>query len=309
MNEGADFNPASFPTARGQSWFSQAYQYMRSRGLVAVIVILVGVTVFAAVAYLIYNLLSTNLRVETLLAEPIHALNNPKVVSGDSFPALKNGKEFSLSFWVYVETSVNTTGNKRVLYIGNDGPTMSPLVEVDRTSNRMYILLRTTQTSVTSSSTTILSTYATRYHGGGNAGTGAANGQNQNSSFGSPNYGNCVIMEVEYVPLNRWVNVIVSLNNDMVTLFLDGDIYSVAPVKRFASSGVVLDPTGALHVGGGNSGMSGFVSRVQMANYAFSVFHARSIYSAGPVWRLFGFLLPSNVRFQWPFTMAADDGE
>ena len=40
---------------------------------------------------------------------------------------------------------------------------------------------------------------------------------------------------------------------------------------------------GALSVGSSSNGFSGYVSNVQMANYAFSVFDACSLYRAGPV--------------------------
>lgn len=272
-----------------------AYQYVSGQGLTTLMIVVVAVGVFAALAYTVYQILSTNLKVVTLLEEPVHAISQPKTISSDKFPSMKNGKEFSLSFWVYVEAQSNTSDMKRVLSIGDSADGLSPLVMMDRSTNKMYIALRTMSTDSATPTKQVLETYK-------------SSRVNENADGLTTNliYSDCVIMEVEYVPLGRWVNMVVVLDNDVVTLYLDGDIYSVSPVTRFAATGVVADPSGSLNVGGSN-GVSGYVSNVQIANYAFSVFHARALYRAGPVKRTLSWLLPSNLKLQWPITTVTTD--
>lgn len=280
--------------SRVSSGARSAYQYATGQGLTTLMVVVVAVGVFAALAFTVYQILSTNLKVVTLLDEPVHAISQPKTVA-DKIPAMKNGKEFSLSFWVYVEAQRNTSSLKKVLHVGDGGDSYSPLVMLDRATNKMYVALRTM--SSVGDTKTALSTYSVARRDPSDPGTGTTD----------PPYNNFVILEVEYVPLARWINVVVVLDNDIVTLYLDGDIYSVSPVTRFATNGVVADPSGSLGVGSSTQGFSGYVSNVQVANYAFSVFHARALYRAGPVRRALSWLLPNNIKLQWPITTVETD--
>ena len=277
--------------SRVTSGARSAYQYATGQGLTTLMVVLVAVGVFAALAFTVYQILSTNLKVVTLLEEPVHAISQPKTVA-DKIPTMKNGKEFSLSFWVYVEAQRNTGSLKKVLHVGDGGDSFSPLVMLDRTTNKMYVALRTMSSVGTTKDALV--TYSD------------PNARNDISAAGGTD-NNFVILEVEYVPLARWINLVVVLDNDIVTLYLDGDIYSVTPVTRFVANGVVADPSGSLAVGSSTSGFSGYVSNVQIANYAFSVFHARALYRAGPVRRTLAWLLPNNIKLQWPITTVQTD--
>ena len=277
--------------SRVTSGARSAYQYATGQGLTTLMVVLVAVGVFAALAFTVYQILSTNLKVVTLLEEPVHAISQPKTVA-DKIPTMKNGKEFSLSFWVYVEAQRNTESLKKVLHVGDGGDSFSPLVMLDRSTNKMYVALRTMSSEAATTTKQALEAYAA--HKGPR-------------DFSADSPGKFVILEVEYVPLARWINVVVVLDNDIVTLYLDGDIYSVTPVTRFVANGVVADPSGSLGVGSSTSGFSGYVSNVQIANYAFSVFHARALYRAGPVRRTLAWLLPNNIKLQWPITTVETD--
>jgi hypothetical protein len=260
---------------------------------------------------------------------------------------MSNGKEFSVSFWVYVESQSNTSNLRQVISIGDKSDELSPLVMMDRTTNKMFIAMRTMSTP-TMSTIEIINQYSESV-------------KTRTTSNPHLKYNKSIIMEIEYVPLGRWLNVVAVLDNDVVSLFVDGDMYSVAPISRFkdmthvsspatgtggaaagaagaagtggaaagtggaaagtggAASGganisipdptstlVAKDPSGGLNVGGSN-GISGYVANVQVANYAFSIFHARAIYRAGPVRRTLSWLLPSNIKLQWPITTVKTD--
>ena len=178
---------------RVSSGARSAYQYVTGQGLTTLLVVVVAVGVFAALAFTVYQILSTNLKVVTLLDEPVHALSQPKTVA-DKLPTMKNGKEFSLSFWVYVESQTNTSGLKKVLCVGDNAESYSPMVMMDRTTNKMYVALRT----MTSQGKTkdALDTYSTRI------------------SDETIDYNDFVILEVEYVPLARWINLVVVLDKE-----------------------------------------------------------------------------------------------
>jgi uncharacterized membrane protein YgcG len=331
-------NAASGAGASIYTGARNAYNYATGRGLTTLVIILVAVGVFAALAYTVYQILSTNLKVVTLLNKPLNALSQSTTVKSEKFPNMSNGKEFSVSFWVYVESQSNTSNLRQVISIGDKSDELSPLVMMDRTTNKMFIAMRT-MSSPSMTTSAIIESYS-------------ASLKARTTSNPHLQYNKSIIMEIEYVPLGRWLNVVAVLDNDVVSLFVDGDMYSVAPISRFAdriqntspgggagggtggsggstggtsggtggnsggtggtgrpdpaSALVAKDPAGGLNVGGIN-GISGYVANVQVANYAFSIFHARAIYRAGPVRRTLSWLLPSNIKLQWPITTVETD--
>lgn len=321
-------NAASGAGASISTGARNAYNYATGRGLTTLVIILVAVGVFAALAYTVYQILSTNLKVVTLLNKPLNALSQSTTVKSEKFPVMSNGKEFSVSFWVYVESQSNTSNLRQVISIGDKSDDLSPLVMMDRTTNKMFIAMRT-MSSPSMTTSAIIEDYSRSL-------------KTRTTSNPHLNYNRSIIMEIEYVPLGRWLNVVAVLDNDVVSLFVDGDMYSVAPISRFAdriqntspagsttggtggnappagsttgvtarpdpaSALVAKDPAGGLNVGGIN-GISGYVANVQVANYAFSIFHARAIYRAGPVRRTLSWLLPSNIKLQWPITTVKTD--
>jgi hypothetical protein len=94
---------------------------------------------------------------------------------------------------------------------------------------------------------------------------------------------------IDYVPLQRWVNIVCVMDNDFITLYMDGEIYNVANLLDATSSGqnkIISSTTGDMHVGQlspTSPGFDGYISKVQFFNYALTIDHARVIYNAGPV--------------------------
>ena len=87
-------------------------------------------------------------------------------------------------------------------------------------------------------------------------------------------------LEVSYMPIQRWVNLTVVVDNNYITLFMDGDIYAV----KDTGTNVVKSSTGEFKFGNKDS-MSSFdmiVSNVKFFNYVLSVNDVRSLYAAGP---------------------------
>lgn len=253
---------------------------VRSRAGGAIAVIALAVAVFGLLVYVTLKIVSTNLKTVTLQSSPVHAITQTKTISGDELPASKNGLEFSLSFWVYIESSTNTQDLKTVLTIGSSSKTLG--VYMDRSSNKMMIAVRTNQSS-TAVMKEVVSSHAAA------ADTAGASASQ------------VLIMEVDYTPLMRWVNLVVTINNDVATLYVDGDIYATYSVKAFTGGGVPLIPQGTVTIGGAGA-VNGYVSKLQVCNYSLNVYHTRAIYNAGPTPNTFSWLIPSNLKFQWPLS-------
>jgi hypothetical protein len=89
-----------------------------------------------------------------------------------------------------------------------------------------------------------------------------------------PTIGTCI---VKMIPLQKWVNIIVSVYNQIVDIYVDGQLASSCVLKGFPSlstSDVDLTPDG---------GFSGKISRVMFSNSAATFTAAKSIYYKGPV--------------------------
>jgi len=89
-----------------------------------------------------------------------------------------------------------------------------------------------------------------------------------------PTIGTCVY---KMLPLQKWVNVIVSVYNQVVDIYVDGQLGSSCVLKGYpdiSTSNVMLTPDG---------GFSGQMSNVVFSNTAMTAHKARELYYAGPV--------------------------
>ena len=79
------------------------------------------------------------------------------------------------------------------------------------------------------------------------------------------------------IPLQKWVSIIVSVYNQVVDIYIDGNLASSCVLKYFpaiSTSDVELTP---------NGGFSGQIGNVKFSNTAMTMDYARKIYYDGPV--------------------------
>ena len=130
-----------------------------------------------------------------------------------------------------------------------------------------------TATPTTTATTNTTTVPATTQPQVSNAGVASAAGLVE-SYTKDPTVGSCVYHSI---PLQRWVHVIVSVYNQVVDIFIDGQLASSCVLKGFpalSTSNVQLTP---------NGGFAGKISRVTFSNTAMTTEHARVLYYNGPV--------------------------
>jgi hypothetical protein len=96
----------------------------------------------------------------------------------------------------------------------------------------------------------------------------------QNATDSDPTVGTCIYRGI---PLQRWIHVVVSVYNQVIDIFIDGQLASSCVLKAFpaiSTSDVQITPDG---------GFAGKISRVTFSNTAMTVTHAKQLYYAGPV--------------------------
>jgi len=89
-----------------------------------------------------------------------------------------------------------------------------------------------------------------------------------------PSIGICIVRQI---PLQKWINVIVSVYNQIVDIYVDGHLASSCVLKGFpaiSNNDVQITPDG---------GFSGQIGRVIFSNTAMTAYHAKEVYYAGPV--------------------------
>ena len=267
------------------------------RGDNLLLVILFGVFIFVLVYLLIlYN--RPSLLNYTLTPTPIKmnkdAIKN--LPNTDKLPTLSNGREYAYSFWVYLD-SVNMNDNYNLVFLrgpnsdGNYLQNANPIVYLDKNSNKMVVKIRTA-----------LADSMTAYKNLDDVIIGADT-TDDTADDKTVHQDNCnyATFKIDYVPLQRWVNIIINVNNNMLAVIMDGSIHSTRVLNEDntectgdATSKVVSPTTGNIMVGNidGNTetgidslpAANGYLSRLQFFNYSLKTpAHISKIYEAGPV--------------------------
>jgi hypothetical protein len=278
------------PYSQQQNSFGQSVQNFRSqvRKDNLLLVILFGIFVFVLVYLLIlYN--RPSLLNYTLAPTPkkMDADTIKQLPNTDKLPTLSNGREYAYSFWVYLE-SVKSDGNYNLVFLrspNNDSNYLNnanPIVYLDKNSNKMVIKVRT------ASADTI--TYENL--------DSVIEGEGTNNPITFHN-DNCkyATFKIDYVPLQRWVNIIINVNNNMLAIIMDGAVHSTRVLNEDndrcpgeSASKLVSPTTGSIMIGNISEEINnlpaadGFISRVQFFNYSLKTpAHIQKIYNAGPV--------------------------
>ena len=267
---------------------------------IALIVLVIGVSFY--VMYHLYKIImKTDLRTVTLLKNAIKVPQYRKVnINADvTMPSLYNGAEFSYSAWMYIE-SFNRTGKPQLILYNGKGDSfsdaISPVFYLDPEYVTLHVLLSTNK--------------------------GARSGVHRGSLENLHKYRDCdfVRLSVDYVPMQRWVNVTLVVDNEYVQLFFDGELRKVIDITdkelienihsdiQTATKGpddlcendnvcckpentccgkrLINTNTGKqLYIGkiGTDEVFNGYLSKVQFFNYAITVDHAKIIYKSGPL--------------------------
>ena len=250
-----------------------------------VAVILIVMITMVVVGFFVYRFLISSLKSTELTTGILHCRDGAKTISGKNLPELVNGREWSASFWMYLEASSHTNSDKHVVTFGSARENAPFMAVIDRSINRMYLIFRLSDAGSAIDNMSEL----TKFKSGAYSETGSH-----------------VIVPIEYVPLSRWVLITTVVDQDTVTTYFDNSIYSVVTSARFKMGGVIADPiTDSVIIGSSNTGADAYVSKVRFYNYGLSVFHVDKVYNEGPgASGLLGYLGISKYRLQWPITTA-----
>ena len=245
-----------------------------------IILVVIAMITLVIIVVFIFNIIQKNKLKNVVLHKNTITLNNRdivpyKVESKDLTGITINGQEFSYSFWLFLSNTYDiTSGPKMILTRGNDATTpnivtaaTSPIIAMDAVTNKMQIALSTTavttDTMLSGDSNTVFQR--------------DANTGKYTSGF--------LCTYIDYIPLQRWVNIIVVAKDTSMYVYFDGDIYTVSSVNDISS---VIRPTirgtnGTVYIGDKKNTTPGYISQTQFYNYALTQKEVRYIYRSGPI--------------------------
>tara|TARA_B110000046_G_scaffold186045_1_gene231835 strand:- start:4175 stop:4909 length:735 start_codon:yes stop_codon:yes gene_type:complete len=197
--------------------------------------------------YLIYVWLFGDATRSYLLG--MHDAKKRKVISGDHFPK-GNTADYTYSFWVFISNWNYRAGEaKTILARNNSDGFPAPHISLGANLNNIEVSLATYQT-----------------------------GSNESNKH---------TCSLDNIPLQTWANVIVTLNNRALDLYLDGKLVRtcVLPGVPHQSTGKPLVICGlpANTTGGNNgNGFDGYMSNVSYLSRPVNPREAYAIYREGP---------------------------
>jgi hypothetical protein len=241
---------------------------LKASGLTLFIIAVLALIVIVVV-YIVIQISKSTFE-KTIIVPDTLQLNDPKglpfIKDSGEIPSAKNGHEFTYSFWIYLgEHYEPSVQHKLVWYRGSSGAEnysfSNPIVYMDGSTNRLYVAILTNQ------------------------GTGAV--PSLSSIADSDSY---LVSSIDYVPLQRWVHVAFTLQDGNLTLYMDGDIYSVkniADLHRDVDTArpIFKGTAGDVTVGSPSSGsmVEGFLSKLEYYNYMVTQTDMMNIYKQGPI--------------------------
>ncbi|PNH00910.1 hypothetical protein TSOC_013243 [Tetrabaena socialis] len=258
---------------RGARSMGNMRDHLAEKGSIAIFVILALIAFAVIIAFLVIKLKGTQASGVLIVDTPLKLYNMPTQtrIEQTKIPPTVNGQEFSASFWLYLVDFQPTKDGPQLIFMrGTDTTDLggaNPIVALDGQTNRLYVSARTSAAKITNPST-----------------------------FYDPATSNYLTTTIDYFPLQRWVNVVMVVKDDSMSLYLNGSLYTVANVSDLVSTTgpkaltrnrpVFAACTGSLVVGA--TGVTGvrdpraYIAQFRFFNYALTIKDITAIYSSGP---------------------------
>lgn len=280
------------------SKFEEVFTTSSKQTIIVVLVIAALLILVMVVIYIVSLFNNSRLQSKELQTYLIN-LNDPKVVpfkiDAGAMSTVDVGKEFTYSFWLYLDGNYDVTTNHKLIFqrgnspeqqkVGNWSKSSNPIIFMDKATNRMYVALSTSAVVLSSSSSGI--TYNDIL---------ARDEQGRYKS-------GWLVSSIDYVPLQRWVNVMVVVKESAMFLYLDGDMYSAISVTDMPSTSrpLIQGCSGDAYIGDSRSKTAAAMSKTQYFNYALTQREIKGIYSSGPYTQtLLGYLGIGNYGMRSP---------
>ena len=211
-----------------------------------------------------------------LLIPYIHDAQIDKLFSNSSIPRSASGNEYNINMWIYVNDYKYRRGADKCILIKIDPKHLNNGAEIPGIDEAGHIInngnpsiwLRKNENTlvvVTGLDTTL----DTRDCSSGNTHCNGNGGKDNDQC------------EIKNFPLQRWVNINVSLRNNVLDIFMDGSLKKSCILK--GSPTVNAGDLNVLKTGNDHlTGFNGYLSKLEYTNKALSTDQIMKRYKKGP---------------------------
>jgi hypothetical protein len=171
----------------------------------------------------------------------IHDAKIAKRVNQGAIPSSSQGNEYNLNFWVYINDYTYRYNDDKVILNRNNNPN----VMFSSNTNSLKVLINVEDN------------------------LNDIDGEEDDTSLIN-------VCEVKDIPLQRWVNINLSLNNKVMDIFMDGKLSKTCIINGYPKPNI-----GSMDITP-NGGFNGFISSVRFSNSALSLNEIGGFYKKGP---------------------------
>jgi hypothetical protein len=234
----------------------------------------------------------------------------PILVTGDKFPVLLEGGEYSVNMWVYInDWSVRHGSNKHILTLGGVTGTADA-------SNFATLLVY-----LGGNKNTLSVRVDTKDRSGGNGGSSGTSANSLSGSLNTPvslteaeistkmtgtpsSLDGADVCDLDNIDLQKWVLLSIVLNNKTCDVYMDGKLARSCILPSFFRVNKLTAGSNARFCDYG--GFGGFISNVNFYNYALNPEQVWRYYMSGPIPEyslmdyLKGLFTPDAISYDYP---------
>lgn len=274
--------------------FSGIFKEATSPKLMLAIVLSIFVIIFI-ILYSVIKFKKTQLISKTFIKEPIQPSKEiiEMLASENQLPKNTNGKEYSYSFWLYVD-DLNESSNHNLIFLKTGSSSLTDInfkdtnviAYIEKNTNKLKLKFRTANAD--QNNVTVAVDDSVR----GIDGKLNVKGVTQDITL---NNDMCYYADfsIDYLPLQRWVNISIIVDNNLISVFIDGQqkatkVLSEAPVGCDSKlTGIISNKAGNIFIGSDPKNklqsFKGTISRFIVFNYAITMDHIATIYKGGAI--------------------------
>jgi hypothetical protein len=235
---------------------------------------------------------------------------NPIDKTGDKFPVLLEGGEYSVNMWVYInDWSVRHGSNKHILTLGgvtgNDSQTNFATLLVYLGGNKNTLSVRVDTKDRSGSSTTTPGNSANSLSGSLNAPVSLTEAEITAKMTSTPSsLDGADVCDLDNIDLQKWVLLSIVLNNKTCDVYMDGKLARSCVLPSFFRVNKLNGGSTARFCDYG--GFGGFISNVSFYNYALNPEQVWRYYMSGPIPEyslmdyLKGLFTPNAISYDYP---------
>jgi len=201
-----------------------------------------------------YTDYSISEKIVKMLIDSVYDAKTYKNISSNSLPPSTLGQEFNINFWMYINDYNYRYGEDKIILKREEENNNNFIIQLDKNKNSLSVKILTRAPLV---QTDLIESFS-------------------NDSLTLEKF------TIDNIPLQRWVNINISLINDSLDIFLDGYLK-----QNFLLKGLPIINSGNLDIcpistDFNKGGFNGFLNNLSYTNKGFSPKDILDIYKKGP---------------------------